>query len=273
VLGANLRPLVRTRPWAGARAAAQAALGTVGYARHWTATARRPWQQLVEEIATPLRRRLEQQLATEPGDAAAQARAALLDAILGQHDAAWLGAFGPVTPALAALTDVAGAAGWWWAFENVAVITERPVEVHRENLGRLHRADGPALAYPDGFGLHAWRGMPIPAGLAALTVKTILAETNAEIRRVMLEHFGYDRYLRESGATKRHSDETGTLWRVELPGDEPLVMVEVLNASPEPDGTFRTYFLRVPPSTQTARAGVAWTFGLTEEEYRPSQQT
>ncbi|WP_442810207.1 DUF6745 domain-containing protein [Streptomyces sp. W16] len=32
-------------------------------------------------------------------------------------------------------------------------------------------------------------------------------------------------------------------------------MVEVLNSTPEPDGTHRTYWLRVPPSTRTARAG------------------
>ena len=41
----------------------------------------------------------------------------------------------------------------------------------------------------------------------------------------------------------------------------------------EPDGTFRRYWLRVPPNTRTAREGVAWTFGLTAEEYRPLVQT
>jgi hypothetical protein len=47
----------------------------------------------------------------------------------------------------------------------------------------------------------------------------------------------------------------------------------VVNSTPEPDGTSRTYFLRVPPNIRTARAGVAWTFGLTEEEYHPLAQT
>ena len=39
-------------------------------------------------------------------------------------------------------------------------------------------------------------------------------------------------------------------------------MVEVQNSTPEPDGSYRTYFLRVPNHTFTARDGVAWTFGL-----------
>ena len=116
--------------------------------------------------------------------------------------------------------------------------------------------------------------MPIPAEVAHalphLTVEQIQAEENAEVRRVMLEHFGYDRYLRDSGAAQVHRDECGVLWRVDLPGDEPLVMVEVVNSTPEPDGTSRTYFLRVPPRTPTAREAVAWTFGLDAEEYSPA---
>ncbi|GAA2750945.1 hypothetical protein GCM10010440_61270 [Kitasatospora cinereorecta] len=111
------------------------------------------------------------------------------------------------------------------------------------------------------------------AGLVGLTPERIRAEENAELRRVMLEHYGFDRYLADSGAEPVHRDDTGVLWRVVLPDDEPVVMVEVVNATAEPDGTFRTYWLRVPPATRTARAGVAWTFGVGEQEYRPLQET
>ncbi len=52
-----------------------------------------------------------------------------------------------------------------------------------------------------------------------------------------------------------------------------VVMVEVVNSTPEPDGTSRTYWLRVPPATRTAREGVAWTFGVGAEIYEPLQQT
>lgn len=80
-------------------------------------------------------------------------------------------------------------------------------------------------------------------------------------------------YLSDSGARPLHRDATGTLWRIDLAGDEPVVMVEVLNSTPEPDGTHRTYWLRVPPATRTAREGVAWTFGLGAEVYEPLRET
>jgi hypothetical protein len=198
--------------------------------------------------------------------------------VLGQHDAAWLCAFdtGAGTP-LEGLAAVAREAGWWWPYENLAVISERPTALYRDEAGRLDRGDGPAVGYSDDFALYAWRGMPVPgefiAELASLTADRIRGEENAELRRVMLEFYGYDRYLSESGAEPVQRDETGILWRIPLTGDEDVVMVEVVNSTPEPDGTSRTYWLRVPPATRTAREGVAWTFGVSEADYEPLVQT
>ncbi len=266
--GRCVRGQVRTRPWAARRAALTSGLGAAGWARHWAAAGARTWQLITDRLVTPLRTRIE---AESPADALV-----LLDAVHGQHDAAWLAAFDG-RPELSGVAAVARAAGWWWPYEKVVVLTDRPTALHRDNLGRLHHGEGPALSYPDGWGLHAWRGMPIPGDLAArlaeLTVAEIQCEPNAEIRRVMLEHFGFDRYLRECNAVRVHEDECGVLWSVAMPRDEPLVMVEVINATPEPDGTRRTYFLRVPPDTRTARGGVAWTFDLDEQEYAPMVQT
>jgi hypothetical protein len=69
------------------------------------------------------------------------------------------------------------------------------------------------------------------------------------------------------------ADDYGKLSRYELPGDEPLVMVEVVNATPEPDGTHHIYWLRVPPTVGSAREAVAWTFGLNADHYRPLRET
>ena len=49
--------------------------------------------------------------------------------------------------------------------------------------------------------------------------------------------------------------------------------VEVVNSTPEPDGSFKTHFVRVPPECPTAREAVAWTFDMASEDYRPVMQT
>ncbi|MGK5550723.1 DUF6745 domain-containing protein [Actinomadura kijaniata] len=273
--GAPVRDAVRTRPWEAARAAACEALGPQRWARSWARTGAPLWSR-TQDLVVRVRQAIGA-LAEEGSRAESLLRAATLDAVLGQHDAPWLAQFDELDRLPPGLAEAARNAGWWWPYERLVIVSERPTELHRDEPGRLHRGDGPALAYADGFALHAWRGMPVPADFVAtldgLTVERIAAEENAELRRVMLEIFGYNRYLAETGARPLHRDETGVLWRIDLPGDEPVVMVEVVNSTPEPDGTYRTYHLRVPPTTRTAREGVAWTFGISEADYHPEKET
>ncbi|MGW4893685.1 DUF6745 domain-containing protein [Kitasatospora sp. NPDC004240] len=290
----SVREAVRTGPWERARRGAVERLGGQAWSPLWALTGGE-LGPATEALAGRVRDAVLDRFAPEPDfeeDDEADFRAArarrtagrlaVLDAVRGQHDAPWLAALEAAgelerSDGLAALAEIARGAGWWWPYERVALVSERPTALHRDEAGRLDHADGPALAYADGFALHAWRGMPVPADflatLGTLTPERIRSEENAELRRVMLEHYGYDRYLADSGAEPLHRDETGVLWRIQLDDDEPVVMVEVVNSTAEPDGTFRTYWLRVPPGTRTARAGVAWTFGIPEDEYHPQRET
>jgi hypothetical protein len=86
---------------------------------------------------------------------------------------------------------------------------------------------------------------------------------NQELRRVALEQMGWQRFLDTANAQLRAQDDFGKLWDTGIRLDgERAHLVEVLNATAEPDGTYRRYFLRVPPTVRTARAAVAWTFGF-----------
>jgi hypothetical protein len=96
---------------------------------------------------------------------------------------------------------------------------------------------------------------------------------NAWLRMRLFEAVGVETIVRTAGK-RITSDEIGVLWRItDERWPEPIVMVEVRNSTPEPDGTFKTYFLRVPPDTRTPRAGIAWTFEMAAEEYEPAAQT
>ena len=161
--------------------------------------------------------------------------------------------------------------------EKFCMVSDRPVRLMVDAQNRPHCEDGPFCAWRDGTALWAWHGTRVPAWLILhperLTVGQIQQEANAEVRRVMLERYGFERFFADSGATPISADAFGTLYRVELEGDEPLVMVKVRNSTPEADGSFKHYMLRVPPTMPTAHDAVAWSFGMMPAEYAPQVET
>jgi hypothetical protein len=168
-------------------------------------------------------------------------------------------------------------AGLWlyWVLHQEVVAVPRPAL--RVVDASLHAPDGPAVAWPGGAHYYFWRGIQVPEHFIAepdrLNPRRILEERNQELQRVMLERLGYDRFILELGAVPVQADEFGALYRVRRQYREPFALVHVTNSTPEPDGSRKRYFLRVPPDVKTAREAVAWTFGLPADEYRPTQET
>jgi hypothetical protein len=190
-------------------------------------------------------------------------------------------------PTLEGLLDLAGSAGPWWARDGLAIICERPIVARFDERGRLHSTDGPALRWSDGFEIWALGGVTVPSWMVErpedIQLQDIRGAENVEVRRELIDLFGTARYLREIGASEESRDEYGRLWRwtESVPSfwsrwgtnDQVHKVVEVLNSTPEPDGSRRTYFLHVPPDVTSAREAVAWTFGLRAEAYAPEHET
>src|SRR6185437_1214501 len=90
---------------------------------------------------------------------------------------------------------------------------------------------------------------------------------NVEARRIVQERMG-ERFLWEVGARFVAGGPRGILYEVALPGERERVAryVQVRDGSSE-----RMYYLRVPPTIETAEEAVAWTFGLNTDEYHPAQ--
>lgn len=163
-------------------------------------------------------------------------------------------------------------------YEGIALVCEYPVHSRLDPEHRFHDETGPALRFADEFHAHFWHGRRVTRDIIespeSITVARIEREKNVETRSILIERYGLERFLKDSGARKLSEDECGVLYRKVFEAsdallDEPLVVVMVNNSTPEPDGTHKQYFLRVPPNVSTAREAVAWTFGLDADEYDP----
>ena len=165
------------------------------------------------------------------------------------------------------MAKIAKAAGWWWPFEQICILTERPRFLSRDADNRLHCEDRAAIEYRDGWGVYAWHGLRVPDWIILkpeeITPEKISAETNAEIRRVMIERYGVARYMVDSGAIlvdQCAADhplkglQGAKLWRKDVPDDESIVMIECVNSTPEPDGHSKIYHLRVDPNAYGGKA-------------------
>lgn len=180
---------------------------------------------------------------------------------------------------ITALADATRALDWCWHSDRGPVLTDRPTAIHRDGQGRLHHETGPALTYADGYSLHAWHGIPVPADLIEgrpWTAKKILRHGNAEVRRCAIEHMGWDRFVRKAGldqvglACPDPGNPGHELTLYDIPrkifrGDVRVLICT--NGSPDRDGTRRSFGLTVPGNITNPVAAAAWTYGCTVDEY------
>lgn len=156
-------------------------------------------------------------------------------------------------------------------------VSNFPEFIEMDERNRLHCQTGPAIKWRDGWCVNYWHGVSVPKWVIEspekITIETINAATNQEFRRVMIEQYGVGRYLIDSGATELQRDKFGVLYCQRIDQGEPLSIVRVINSTPEPDGTYKEYFLRVPPHMRSAEEAVAWTFGLEPDDYNPIVET
>jgi hypothetical protein len=75
----------------------------------------------------------------------------------------------PAPAILEASWTIARSAGLWWPFANVVFLTDRPSEIHVNAQQVLHREDGPAVVYRDGWSVYAWNGKRVPRAWIAET--------------------------------------------------------------------------------------------------------
>lgn len=162
----------------------------------------------------------------------------------------------------------------YWVAKPAVHIEEVPANWR----GRRLHSETTAAVESDVERLYFWHGVMVPAFVVVapdqITTQHIADEENAEVRRVMMERYGYERYIADIGATREQADDYGELYRVTRADDSDLVMVKLINSTPEPDGSYKQYWLRVRPEITSAREAVAWSFAIDRpEQYAPLVET
>jgi len=200
-----------------------------------------------------------------------------LTPLYGQHDAAWLSFYDFMEEVvgldcikpLHGLMKIAQSAGWWWAFDELAIMSERPCQLHRDAQNRLHNETGVAIQYPDGWGLYSWHGVTIKEAVImdpkSLSPDIIKAEVNIEVRRIMIERYGVGDYLHGIKAEIVQMDATTALggaprMLLKEPGENGLRYLCATDGSTE-----RVYFMSVPPTVNTCKEAHEAISGISED--------
>lgn len=167
------------------------------------------------------------------------------------------------------LMELALHAGWCWVYDDRAIITDRPDVIKLDDAGNLHCEDGPAIQYK-GYDLFAINGVVVPEKVImapeTLTKQEVTTERNAEVRRVMIDRYGGSdsnggKYMEDMGARAIGAPFRGNqLYEIDVEldqGEVTLARVRAINSTPEPDGTSKIYWLKVPPGMSCAQEALA----------------
>ena len=252
------------------------------------------WDQVRDQVRGQVRDQVRGQVRDQVGD---QVWGQVRWSLWGQHDAGWLAWVDAmtrigVTCDARGLQDVARSAGWWWARQGAAVLTERPTTLRRDAQTRLHSGQGPAVAYPDGWGVYAWHGTRVPADLieTGWPLERVFREPNTEIRRCAVEvTAGRDGWAgiiraagwRQVGDTVPDPGNPGQvlrLWHVPAATSQrsrdgiglypqPVRLLQCVNGSVERDGSRREFGLTVPADINDPLHAAAWTYDIPTDEY------
>jgi len=139
-------------------------------------------------------------------------KTAINNQIFGYHEAGWLSYYQFMLEVLGiqeckkleGLIGIAENCGWWAPYDNCVIFQHRHSELHTNENHVLHNESGPAVRYRDGYSVWAISGIRVNEKIVmhpeTLTVEEINTELNQDIRSIMINRFGWARYLQESNA-------------------------------------------------------------------------
>jgi internalin A len=148
--------------------------------------------------------------------------------------------------------------GWIFAFEKICAVCDRPRHLRFDSQNRLHAEGEPAIEFADGWNFYFYHGVRLPEKYGKFhpnewQSQWILAEKNAEVRRVLIQGIGYDRLIQELSAKQIDSWQKYALLQIDNADVEPICLLKMTCPS-----TGFIHALRVPPNLTSAREAIRW---------------
>ena len=173
---------------------------------------------------------------------------------------------------------------WWWPHREFVMVCERPTVIHREitnpdvargwNSHRLHCEAGPAVAWPDGWGVYVLHGVRVPGWIVEtpadqLDPALLLKEPNAEVRRELVRKVGIERVCKKLDAKVVDQQGEYELLSLDLQDGRQRPYLKMRNPS---IGVF--HIEGVHPDCETVQQALNWrAYGDTNKSWSPISVT
>ncbi|MDH3324144.1 MAG: hypothetical protein OEL89_00735, partial [Candidatus Peregrinibacteria bacterium] len=152
-----------------------------------------------------------------------------------------------------------------------AFLSRPPLYIHRNEKFRLHSRNSPAIEFKDGFKLYYVDGIHFSESdfnkyfIETPTANEVLEMKNQEQRAVMIKHVGYKNMKQELKLREisNHIDAHGNKNSLY---ESRVLLIKLVKAIDSSTG--KPYYLGVPRSQTDCLEAIAWTFGLTKDEYK-----
>ncbi len=155
--------------------------------------------------------------------------------------------------------------GWILPFEKICIICDRPLHLRFDSENRLHAEGESAIGFADGYSLYFHHGVKLPEQYGKVhpdlwEAQWILDESNAELRRLLIQRIGYDRICQQLQAVELDSWQEYTLLKIDFADDFndegnaiPVYLLKMTCPS-----TGFIHALRVPPDVESAKEAIRW---------------
>jgi internalin A len=158
--------------------------------------------------------------------------------------------------------------GWIFPFEKMCLVCDRPLHLRFDSANELHAEGEPAIAFADGYSLYFYHGVQLPEQYGKVhpdlwQAEWLLSESNAELRRVLIERIGYDRICQQLQAVELDGWQEYTLLKIDNADVEPIYLLKMTCPS-----TGFIHALRVAPDLESAQEAIRWVnWGINPEEF------